>query len=195
LKNSNRRSRESFSKDMIHIPSSSTNAYENQRTEIYSENFNKDIDYICKFSKVYVKQLCDYEKNMSIKKVVDWSKTLTDMSIIPKREIKLQFLEELQTHSIIHYLGFFPYLIKCQQTYQKNDVSKINKELVELLGCVIRSNKNKTDIQMSTLEKFYSKVQHLLGSNLSSRKLIKNNRTVLNHLKKFFLEKKTSVQV
>lgn len=75
--------------------------------------------------------MCDYEKNKSIKKVVDWSKTLTDVSLIPKREIKLQFLEELQTHSIFHYLGFFPYLIKCQQVYHKNDVSTMKNLLEE----------------------------------------------------------------
>jgi len=189
------KNQKSFSFENVHVQSSSIKAYENEQNEIYFENFNKDIEYICKFSKVYVKQLCDYEKNKSIKKVVDWSKTLTDVSIIPKREIKLQFLEELQTHSIVHYLGFFPYLIKCQQTYQKNDVSKKIKELVELLGCLIRSNKNKTDILLCTLEKFYLKVQYLLGSNLSSRKMIKNNIIVLNHLKKFFLEQKTSFKV
>ena len=81
--------------------------------------------------------MCDYEKNKSIKKVVDWSKTLTDVSIIPKREIKLQFLEELQTHSIVHYLGFFPYLIKCQQTYQKNDVSTIYEKFTWITNIYI----------------------------------------------------------
>jgi len=155
LKSASRRSHKSFINDQVHVPSSSIKVYENKRTEICSEMFNKDISYICKFSKVYVKQLCDYEKNKSIKKVVDWSKTLTDVSLIPKREIKLQFLEELQTHSIFHYLGFFPYLIKCQQVYHKNDVSKKIKDLVELLGCFIRNNKNKTDIQLCTPEKFY----------------------------------------
>jgi len=194
-----KKSNKTFINDEQKTPACCFNEDKFKQTEAICKIENEDISYICQFSKVYVKQLCDFEienrnKKSAKNKVVDWRKTLSDMSVVPKRQIKLQFLEELQSVSVIHYLGFFPYLIKCQQAYQKTDVSKKIKQLIELLGCVIRSsNKEKIDIQISLLEEFYSQVQHLMVTNLKTEKLIKTNTTVLGHLEKFFLEQKTLV--